>query len=228
MSQGLPENIKLLTNTTVKEILNRVKHLQNGDISRIMNKMGIRYKYNYGVSLPELRHIANKYQPNTNLALILFNQDIREAKILASILMPEDILCFKQAHEISKHIKNQELVEQFSRNVFSKLNCLIELLNNWVNENDWNKILAFYSIGWKFKISNADSEKYFSWFVKNCQKQADTNNTLLHQSIIFAMQSFANISEDNRDQVNILAEKMMQTEKKSVQRIAEEFLWLSV
>ncbi|MBI9067652.1 MAG: DNA alkylation repair protein [Salinivirgaceae bacterium] len=227
MSQGLPQNTEKISNTIVKELLQSVKRLQNGDISKIMNRMGLFYKYNYGVSIPQLRQMADKYEPNNEAAFILFNQEIREAKILSSILIENKKLSFEDARRIGVEIDNQEIVEQFSRNVFSQVPFLFELLESWIQGNKWNKILCFYSLGWLFKIQDEVNDNCLLWFKKQCFVEAESDDLLIQQAISFAMQSIGSKSDILKQEMTKMADRMMESEKKSVCRAAEDFKWLN-
>ena len=71
------------TERKFQQILRLIKTKKNGDVSDLMNKKGIRYKINWGVSIFELREIANQYEPDHVLALKLWNKDWRETMILS-------------------------------------------------------------------------------------------------------------------------------------------------
>lgn len=227
MSQVLPKSVHNIQNSVVKELLQAVKRLQNGDISRIMNRMGLLYRYNFGVSIPQLRELAGKYNPDQEVSNLLFTQNIREAKILASIMSQPEKITQQQALDISSEIKNQELVEQFSRNVFSKLPFINQLLDIWITGDSWNKILTFYSIGWKFKTDTSDSNNLIDWLTEHYNVVSENDELLVQQSLGFAMQSISAKSDENKAKMTALAKNMMKSEKKSVRRIAEDFMWLN-
>lgn len=73
----------------LKEIRTQLRLAMNGVISTSMREKGIVYKLNFGVPLPEIKQIATTHKPNSELAVALWKEDIREFKILA-FLQPVD------------------------------------------------------------------------------------------------------------------------------------------
>ncbi len=62
----------------------------NGILSAKMREAGMPYKLCFGVELPRLQSIAREFTPHHQLAQQLWNENIRECKILATMLMPKD------------------------------------------------------------------------------------------------------------------------------------------
>lgn len=62
----------------------------NGVASKRMRESGMPYKLAFGVELPRLQEIAAGYSPDHSLALRLWQEDIRECRILATMLHPKD------------------------------------------------------------------------------------------------------------------------------------------
>ena len=62
----------------------------NGVASADMRKAGIGYKLNFGVGLPALKEIAKETEKSPELAAALWKEDIRECRILAALIYPQD------------------------------------------------------------------------------------------------------------------------------------------
>lgn len=210
-----------------KKLMRRVSRMQNGDISKILRKMGIAYRLNYGVSIPHLRQLIPDIKPNNELAFLLWNRNIRETKILSSMLFEIDSLTKEQALEIGSKVNNQELIEQFSRNLFARMPFVLELIESWIKGSLAEITLAFYTAGWNARQETGFSEPIKDWAFKHIKESAAIDNNQLHQSISFVMQCISHLSEENRQAMKILAENMMHTEKNSVRRLGEEYLWIN-
>ena len=59
----------------------------NGVISTSMRQKGMNYKLIFGVPIPEIKHIAAAHEPDAELARALWKEDVREMKILATLVM---------------------------------------------------------------------------------------------------------------------------------------------
>lgn len=105
----------------LREIRTQLRMAMNGVISTSMREKGIVYKLNFGVPLAEIKQIAAMHQPDDELAAALWKEDIREFKILATLLQPTHSFTKEQAKAWVKEIPYLEIAEQCSRNLFSKL-----------------------------------------------------------------------------------------------------------
>jgi 3-methyladenine DNA glycosylase AlkD len=201
--------------------------MQNGDVSRLLQKMGISYRLNYGVSIPHLRQIGSEYLPNNELAFLLMKRDIREAKIISSMLFEVEKLTKGQILEIASQLNNQELIEQFSKNMLSHAPNLPELLDTWLSKSLKESTLAFYTASWAIKQNHPAKDEILSWVTNTFQLAAVTDNPQLNQAILFAMQTVYQTNEQYQQKMKDLAEKMMHTENNSVRSLGQEFLWLN-
>lgn len=105
----------------IKEIRIQLRRAMNGVTSTSMREKGVHYKLNFGVPIPEIKQIAATHEPNAALAEALWKEDIREFKILATLLQPVDTFTNEQAERWIEKIHYLEIAEQCSKNLFSKL-----------------------------------------------------------------------------------------------------------
>ena len=73
----------------VREIKKELRLAMNGVVSTIQRNHGLNYKINFGVEVPRLKGIAGKFDKEKGLAERLWQDNIRECKMLAIFLMPE-------------------------------------------------------------------------------------------------------------------------------------------
>lgn len=62
----------------------------NGVVSTLQRRQGLNYKINFGVEIPRLKEIASHYTKDKELAAALWKENIRECKLLAIYLLPEE------------------------------------------------------------------------------------------------------------------------------------------
>lgn len=77
-------------NNVISTIKAELRSAMNGVASRAIRESGMAYKLSFGVELPRLRQIAAGYTPDRRLALDLWQEPIRECKMLAIILFPPE------------------------------------------------------------------------------------------------------------------------------------------
>jgi len=213
---------------TASEILKRVKRLQNGDVSRTMQRLGINYGTNYGVSIPQLRQISLEYKADSELADKLLNSEIREAKIIASMLFNISDIDATQLLSISNKADNIEMVEQFSKNLFAQAKVLESVLPILIENNYWQKVLALYSASWYLKSNKSPNFSIIEWSKVQINNQINEDDKLTQKATVFLLQSLSSVNNDYMQEMVSLAEKMLNSEKDSVRGLAQEFLWLNV
>lgn len=215
------------TRENYKKIMRRISRMQNGDVAKILRKMGIAYRLNYGVSIPHLRQLVTDFKPNNELAYLLWEKNIRETKILASVLFETDKISMDEAVEITKKVTNQELIEQYSRNFFSRLLYLPQLFEKWVKGTETEIILAYYSAGWYIRQGGTQLEEIKKLALSHIVSLAQNDSSLIHQSLSFVLQSLSVISASDNQEIKELAERLMHSEKSTARRLGEEFLWFN-
>ncbi len=105
-----------------QEILSKIKPLQNIEVVNSMQKRGVDYKVNFGVSIPLLRDMASNYEKNHLLALKLWNKQWRETMILATLLEEPDKVTENQMDFWVRNFLTIEIAEQAAMNLFSMTN----------------------------------------------------------------------------------------------------------
>lgn len=80
----------MTTEETIRDIKKELRASMNGILSAKMREVGMPYKLCFGVELPRLMDIAKEFTPDHRLAQQLWNENIRECKILATMLMPTE------------------------------------------------------------------------------------------------------------------------------------------
>lgn len=156
----------------LKEIRTQLRLAMNGVISNSMREKGIVYKLNFGVPLPEIKRIAATHEPGSALATALWKEDIREFKILASMLQPADDFPLEQAKQWVKEIPYLEIAEQCSRNLFCKLpyvdNFLLGLIFNV--ENEYARTVAYLVWTELFKAGKEVIAPVRAAFIVECMR----------------------------------------------------------
>ena len=108
------------TEKVLQRLLQQIRSLKNGDVVSAMERQGLVYKTNWGVSLPELRELARGLDPDHLLALKLWNKNWRESMILATLLDNPEEVTEEQMDFWTKSFESSEIAEQASANLWVK------------------------------------------------------------------------------------------------------------
>lgn len=140
----------------IRNIRTDLRLAMNGVVSSSMRDKGMDYKMNFGVDVPRIKGIAAKYEPNANLAKELWKLDVRELKILSTMLYPLDEFKEKNANKWANEIPNQEIRENLCRNLLQELSYADELVQKWVEESNESLRLTGYWLYVRLMMIEAD------------------------------------------------------------------------
>ena len=133
-----------MPNNTANEIRRSFRSRMNGVVSQNMRSYGSEYRINWGVSLLHLKEMAAEYEPDSEVARILWHDDVRESRIMALLLMPADGFDPETAREWIADLRNQEMAEMAATLLFSKLTYAPSLaLDAMHDANALTRIFAF-------------------------------------------------------------------------------------
>ncbi len=121
---------------TIREIKKELHANMNGVASRYMRERGLAYHVNFGIELPRLREIASQFQPAHHVAQQLWHEDVRESKLLATILMPIDDFLPEVCDIWVRQIPNAEVAQMAVLNLFSRLPYAMEKAFQWMAVDD--------------------------------------------------------------------------------------------
>ncbi len=107
----------------------------NGVVSTLQRRQGLDYKINFGVELPRLKGIANAHAKSRELATALWQENIRECKILAILLMPEDGYADVAEKWISE-TKFTEIADILAMHLLCRLPDAIDKALQWAGRSD--------------------------------------------------------------------------------------------
>ena len=145
------------TELIFQEILLNIKRLQNRDIVNSMQKRGVDYKVNYGVSIPLLHQLASGYDKNHLLALKLWNKQWRETMILATLLEDPAEVTENQIDFWVRNFPSIEIAEQAAMNLYSKTGFAYQKAFDYcLNKKPLVKIVGLLMIG-RLALTDHDS-----------------------------------------------------------------------
>lgn len=116
----------------VLEIKKKLRLNMNGVASTGMREAGIGYKLNFGVGIPSLKEIALETGKDAELAAALWKEDVRECRILAALIYPEDQFMPDMAELWIEQIEFPDLAEVCSMYLFSRMQGAAEAAFRWI------------------------------------------------------------------------------------------------
>lgn len=144
----------------LKDIKSRFRLSMNGVTSQSMREKGLGYKINWGVNLPVLKGIAVEYGKDYDLAVELWKEDIRECKILATMIMPYDKMSEDLVELWIDQMPNQEMAEMTSFNLFQHIKGIKDCALMWLaSESSIRQICGYHVLSRLLSKGEAFSER---------------------------------------------------------------------
>jgi 3-methyladenine DNA glycosylase AlkD len=194
------------------EIMKEIKQRANGPVSQSLVSFGLNYGINYGVSIPELQLIAEKYKTNHDLAQLLFHQNIRECKILASIIADPEKVTGEQIDNWSQSFSNLEIVEQVCSNLLWRTDCALSRSIEWCLGDDELLQRAGLIIAARSATNPDIKDIVFEPYIEIIDNYTETHTSRNKGSIEFALRQIAKRNSYFKDKVIKLAQSMADSE----------------
>ena len=118
------------------DILKKLKTLYNPKAVEGMARFGINPKNTYGVSIPNLRKMAKETGINHTLAQQLWASDIRETRILASMIDDSEVVTEEQMERWVKDFNYWEICDQCCMNLFKKTKFAYQKVVAWSSREE--------------------------------------------------------------------------------------------
>lgn len=189
--------------TIIRSIRNDLRLSMNGIAATSMREKGVHYRMNFGVDLMRIREIALRYVPDVMLAETLWKEDVRELKILATLLYPVDRFTSDAADCWVVSITNQEIREQACRNLFQQISFAGELVNLWiVNEIEEIRATGYWLFA-RLCITRAPSLEMVEseLILERAVSDLKSESMLLRQAALNVLKYHGRLSERNREDV---------------------------
>ncbi|MCI2149682.1 MAG: DNA alkylation repair protein, partial [Prevotella sp.] len=133
-----------------KEKLNAIKRSfrlrMNRPAADSMREKGLDYKINWGVNFVELKKMAGEYGKDYDLAIELWKEDIRECKILATLIMPPEKMLPDIVDVWMEQIRGQEMAEMIAFNLLQYVDYAPMLAYQYIASDKETYQITGYSL----------------------------------------------------------------------------------
>ena len=141
---GFLSDVKDVTEK-LREIKRSFRLEMNGVTSHSMREKGVGYHLNWGVPYVRLKEMAKPYGHDVDLARLLWQEDIRECRIMATLIMPPAQMTDALADEWVSQAKTQEVAEMLAFNLLQHIDGARRLALRWIAEaDDLTQIAGFH------------------------------------------------------------------------------------
>ncbi|SEF68270.1 DNA alkylation repair enzyme [Xylanibacter ruminicola] len=181
-------------NTTIKEIKQSFRLMMDGAVAKSMRDKGLDYKLNWGATLPRLREKADEIGKNYDLAIALWKENVRECKILATMIMPADRMLSEVVDIWMEQTPTQEIAEQAAFNLYQYLPYAPAKAYTWMaSEKELYQLCGFHILSRLFMNGQEPNERGINEFIDQALAALQGNSIPVKKAALSAVQRFAEL-----------------------------------
>lgn len=186
---------------SVKEKLKTIKQsfrlMMNGPASQSMREKGLNYKINWGVPVPSLKQMAKEYGKDYDLAIELFKEDIRECKILATLIMPAEKFLREIADVWMEQTTSHEIAEQLAFNLLQYVDYAPVVAFEWIaSEKPLYKLTGYHLLSRLFMKGQEPDERGINEFLDQVDSDLSDDDNMVKHAAYNSLLRFCELGDD--------------------------------
>ena len=204
---------------TVKEIKQSFRLMMDGAVAQSMRDKGLNYHLNWGATLPRLQAKAQEIKAMFNVSSLMFNvyelsialykENVRECKILATMLMPPDEILPEVVDIWQEQIPSQEIAEQLAFNLYQHLPFAAEKAYQWIaSDKEYDQLCGFHVLSRLFMNGQEPNERGINEFLDQALCALQGPFPSVRKAALQSLQRFA--------ELGILYERLAKSATKSI------------
>ena len=190
------------THEKIKEIKKSLRLSMNGIVSAHQRRQGLNYKINFGVEIPRLKEIAAGHGKSSSLAQNLWQENIRECKLLAIFLYPAEEFDTATAEKLIAECEFTEIADHLSRTLLATLPEALKASLRWATaENEMTRYCGYSTLSNLFTkkaVLSDEEEKTYYGALKNTLHTPGSNNKPTQNAATISLIKFADDSKEQR------------------------------
>lgn len=185
------------THQKLMKIKRSFRLLMSGPTSQSMTQKGLGYKINWGVPFIELKKMALEYGKDYELAIELWKEDIRECKILATLIMPAEKMLPEITDIWMEQVKSQEMAEMLAFNLLQHVDYAPAIAYEWIaTDKTLYEIAGFQLLARLFANGQEANERGINEFLDQAAVALQGDNMGIMHAAANCVLRFADLGEE--------------------------------
>ena len=181
-------------NQQIKEIKQSFRLMMDGMVATSMRQKGVDYKLNWGATLPRLKAKADEIGKNYDLAIALWKENVRECKILATMIMPADQMLPEVADIWMEQTDAQEIAEQAAFNLYQYLPYAAEKAYTWMaSDKELYQLCGFHILSRLFMNGQEPNERGINEFIDQALAALQGDSLMVKKAAMNTMMRFSEL-----------------------------------
>lgn len=209
----------MTVNELIKDIKQSFRLMMDGAVAQSMRDKGLNYHLNWGATIPRLQAkadeirllvIGSRFMVNLyDLSIALYKENVRECKILASMLMPPDEVLPEVIDIWQEQIPSQEIAEQLAFNLYQHLPFAAEKAYQWIaSDKEYDQLCGFHVLSRLFMNGQEPNERGINEYLDQALCALQGPYPAVRKAAMQSLQRFA--------ELGILYERLAKSATKSI------------
>jgi hypothetical protein len=178
----------------VKEIKQSFRLMMDGATAQSMREKGLDYHLNWSATLPRLREKADEIGKDYDLAISLWKENIRECKILATMIMPAEQMLPEVVDIWMEQTQTIEIAEQAAFNLYQYLPFAAAKSFEWIaSPDDLPQICGYHVLSRLFRQKHIPNERGINEFIDQSLSALQSPNMSVRKSAFQAVLYFSKL-----------------------------------
>lgn len=185
------------THQKLMKIKRSFRLLMSGPTSQSMTQKGLGYKINWGLPFIELKKMALEYGKDYELSIELWKEDIRECKILATLIMPAEKMLPEITDIWMEQVKSQEMAEMLAFNLLQHVDYAPAIAYEWIaTDKTLYEIAGFQLLARLFANGQEANERGINEFLDQAAVALQGDNMGIKHAAANCVLRFADLGEE--------------------------------
>lgn len=208
-----------------EDILSELKASADPEAVEGMSQFGINAENTLGISIPELRKLAKKIGKDHIAAQKLWETEIHEARILASMVDKPKLLTDAQMEDWVKDFDSWDVCDQVCNNLFRKTPYAYQKAVEWSGrQEEFVKRAGFVLMATTAVHDKKTNDKKFIEFLEIIKDKSDDQRNYVKKAVNWALRQIGKRNRILNKEAIKTAEEIKSLKYKSAKWIASDAL----
>ena len=195
-------------NEQVRQIKQSFRQMMDGKVAQSMREKGLDYHLNWGATLPRLQEMATQLGKDYHLAIALWKENVRECKILATMIMPPNEMLPEIVDLWMEQTETVEIAEQAAMNLYQHLPYAPVKAYQWMaSSRELEQLCGFHIMTRIFMRGQEPNERGINEYIDQAIAALQGDSLTVRKAAMNSLQRFA--------ELGLIYQRMVQSALKS-------------
>jgi len=178
----------------IREVKQSFRLMMDGAVAQSMRDKGVDYHLNWGATLPRLQQKAAELGKDYHLAIALWKENVRECKILATMVMPAGEILPEVVDIWMEQTETVEIAEQASMNLYQYLPYAPMKAYQWIaSDKDLYQLCGFHVLSRLFMNGQEPNERGINEFLDQAHAALASKNVSVRKAALNSLNRFGSL-----------------------------------